>query len=236
MDGDFRASIPCTCLKATKSSREVNAIYWIDVARNCEAYSVMTCWRGIELIKSAIRAPNIREVIPPAVLSRSLLELSATFLWNAHFIEKNLSVLHITPETAVVSADLEGFIVKSIWGTRLGEPEEHLKQTNVLTTIKKLSKNSDASQLLPVYEYLCEIAHPNVIGNARFWSHVDQTYSDATERVIISRSPDPESIRETVENVLWAIGGGPDALEMALRRYPNPFGSCYRRCIDALLG
>ena len=199
----------------SKSFAELNSIYWVDFARNCEAYSVMTYWRGVELIKPTIRTLNIKEVIAAAVLARSLLELSATFISNANIIHKNISDLEFPSNPPVVSSELEAFILRCIWGTRLGEPEPHLKQINILTTIQKLSKNPDVSDLLPIYEYLCEVAHPNVIGNAKYWSHIDHTYSDGSQRLIISRHADVDSYRETIENILWSIGWGSICLRNA---------------------
>jgi hypothetical protein len=37
------------------SPKEINRIFWQDQARNVEAYSTMSFWRGIELVKSAIK-------------------------------------------------------------------------------------------------------------------------------------------------------------------------------------
>lgn len=198
-------------VNAAKSAQEMNRIYWLDFARNVEAYSIMTFWRGVELIKPAVISMNIREIIAPAVLSRSLLELSATFIWNANYIEKSIEALggaFQLPNTVVASNDLETFIVKAIWGTRVGKPQQYLYQTNVLTPIQKLSKNPDASDLLLNYDYLCDIAHPNVIGNARFWSHVAEVYPDGAEKLMMSRLPDVESIRESIEKILWALCWG----------------------------
>jgi hypothetical protein len=108
----------------------------------------------------------------------------------------------------IISEELEKFLLKAIWGTRLGEPKDYLLQKNVLTTIQKISKNPTAADLLPTYEYLCEIAHPNVVGNTRFLSHVEKIYDDGTELRVISRDAlAPESI-QTVDKTKWAIVWG----------------------------
>ena len=88
----------------------------------------------------------------------------------------------------------------------LGQPEPHLQQTNVLTMIQKLSKNPKARDLLPKYEYLCEIAHPNVIGNAVYWSHVDKVNDDGSETRILKRRHEEGVAGQATENVLWALG------------------------------
>jgi hypothetical protein len=214
--------------RGTKNPSDVNRAYWLDFARNCEAYSVMTFWRGLELIKPAIRSLNIREVIAPAVLSRSLLELSAVSLWNANILDENigkvLAQAREKPDFVVASTELENFMAKAIWGTRLGDPRPEIKQTNVLTIIDKITKNPAASELMTKYEYLCEIAHPNVIGNATFWSHVDKKYPNGSELRIISKSPNVESIRDTLENILWALGWGAAVVRNSLELRSQAIG------------
>ena len=79
-----------------KDPAELNRIYWTDQARNIEAYATMTFWRGIELLKPAIRSLNIHEIVAPAVLARSLLELSCVFLIQAN---KSVSYTHLTLPT-----------------------------------------------------------------------------------------------------------------------------------------
>ena len=188
-----------------RSPHGLNRIHWIDHARNIEAYNTMTFWRGIELLKPAIRSLNVHEIIAPAVLARSALELACTYAVNAEQLIAYMSEVVFPPDTVVLSQDLENFIVKMIWGTRLSEPSDYLKQTNILTTIKKVSKNPKSKEILPTYEYLCELAHPNVIGNTRFWSHVDYVYVDGSERRIISRYADGKTSEEIIDKILWSL-------------------------------
>jgi hypothetical protein len=191
---------------SVSSHEEINRIFWQDQARNVEAYSTMSFWRGIELVKTAIRSLNNREVISPAVLARSALELACYYLDNSRNLDTTLDKLEFPPNTRVMVEGIEEMIVKMIWGTRLGDPEPHLQQTNVLTSIKRLAKNPRAKDILPLYEYLCEIAHPNVIGNTRFWSHIDQVYPDGSQRRVISRSAESEITEEILDKTLWGLG------------------------------
>jgi hypothetical protein len=57
--------------------------------------------------------------------------------------------LECAPGDLAVSEQLEELLLKGLWGTRLGEPPEHIKQVNVLTRIEFLSKNPEAGALLP---------------------------------------------------------------------------------------
>lgn len=183
-----------------------NKLFWTDQARIIEAYSVTSFWRGMELLKPAIRSLNIRELITPAVLSRSLLELACVFLVNANKVESIFSHIDFPEDTIVTSPEVEEMILKMMWGTRIGDPEPHLKQTNVMTFINKLAKIEEGGRLLPTYEYLCDIAHPCHIGNARFWSHVESVGAHGEELRLISRNASGPSTGETLDKVLWALG------------------------------
>jgi hypothetical protein len=186
--------------------KELNRIYWIDQARNIEAYSITTFWRGIELLKPAIRSLNIQEVVTPAVLARSLLELSCVFLIHANNMEKNLSMLTFPPNAVVISAEFEEMIVKMIWGTRYGNPEDYTKQNNILGFIQKVSKNPNAANVQDTYEYLCDIAHPSFIGNTRFWSHIEKINPDGSESRFIARRSTGESTSKIVDKIIWTLG------------------------------
>ena len=93
-----------------------------------------------------------------------------------------------------------------IWGTRLDDPAEHLKQKNVLTFIQKVTKNPDAKDVMPIYNFLCEIAHPSVIGNTRFFSHVEQTYPDGSEHRVISKFANANYAEEILDKTIWSLG------------------------------
>lgn len=182
-----------------------NTLYWEDFAHNCEAYSVMIGWRTAELLRASVRAINYKELVSSSVLARSLLELSSSYLLNANLIAKTLEGIYFSQATIVTSQDLERLIVKAIWGSRLESTPEHLKQTNCLTPIQKLTKNPNAKELLPTYEYLCELAHPNVLGNARFWSHIEDVSTLGAETRIITRFSDSDAAAKTTEKTIWAI-------------------------------
>lgn len=185
--------------------QEVNSIFWEDQARNIEAYALMTCWRGIELMKSCLSGLNGQEIIVPAISARSLIELSTVFILNANILYKTFSGLSFPENTIVISSEVEALVVKMIWGTRYGNPESHLNQTNIMTSLQKLSKSPGAEKLMPSYEFLCDIAHPSFIGNVNYWSHVDSVYPDGSERRVISRLPNRNFNAEIIDRVLWAL-------------------------------
>jgi hypothetical protein len=193
-------------LSSTMSAKERNRLYWVDQMRNVEAYSIMSFWRGVELLKSAIRCLNVREVISPSVLTRSAIEIACAYLWNANTLSKTFEQLEFPNDTVVVSSEVEAQIVKMIWGTRLGEPEPYLKQTNIQTIIEKVAKNPAAKDVLTVWQYLCDIAHPNVVGNTRFWSHIANVYPDGSQQRVLSRLAQSQSADQILDRVLWGLG------------------------------
>jgi hypothetical protein len=177
------------------------------MARSVEAYGVIVVWRAMEVMRAALRLLNAREILAPAVLSRSLLELAATMLWNANVIRK--TVLEVTVQRAgvlVLSEELENLILRMLHGTRLGDPPHEMKQTNALTYIQRLAKHPDGGELISVYEYLCEIAHPNVVGNARFWSSVERAHEGDAETLTMKGNAETPTSEQIREKVLWALG------------------------------
>lgn len=187
------------------SCQELNSIFWKDQARNIEAYALMTCWRGVELVKSCLFGINGQEVIAPAVSARSLLELSTVFLLNANSLHKTFGELSFPENAIVTSSEIEALVVKMIWGTRYGEPEQHLTQTNIMTSLKRLSKSPNAAELMPNYEFLCDIAHPSFIGNTSYWSHVESVYPDGSQKRVMSRLSDREFNTEITDKTIWAL-------------------------------
>jgi hypothetical protein len=185
----------------------LNVHYWSDICRNLEAYSVMVCWRGAELLRSGVRLLNVKDSLAAAIVCRSLLELSSSYLMNVNSVEKVIEQLPADMTSACfTSQDLEENVLKYIWGTRLPGEEDIYKQTNILTVLQKLTRAPQADQLLPRYERLCEVAHPNVIGNMRFWSDEAQVLADGSEMRTLLRHQETGTFRRIVEDSLWAIG------------------------------
>jgi hypothetical protein len=192
--------------EAPNNYRELNSIFWEDQARNVEAYSVMTLWRGAELVRACLKGVNEKEVIAPAILGRSLLELSTVFLLNANSLHKTFKELSFPENTLLRSTEVEEFVVKMIWGTRYGDPEPHVTQTNIMTSLQRLSRNPEADNLMPTYNFLCDIAHPSFIGNTSYWSHLESVYPDGSEKRILSRSSNRQLNEEIFNKTIWALG------------------------------
>lgn len=185
--------------------KKMNSIYWNDQTSNIEAYCHMTLWRGAELIKSCLNGLNTKETIVPAIAARSLLEISAVFLLNANILEKTFSEVNFPSKTIIVSTEVEVLVTKMIWGTRYGKPKENLQQTNIMTSLQKVAKHPDATKLMPMYEFLCDIAHPSFIGNTSYWSHIEEITCDNQERRVISRLTNRSFNNEILDNTIWSL-------------------------------
>ncbi|MFC1583667.1 hypothetical protein ACFL4U_03175 [Candidatus Neomarinimicrobiota bacterium] len=184
---------------------QLNKYYWEDQIQNIRAYLVITCWRTAELYYSSRVELTNKSIVSSAVLARSLLELASFFIKNANIIAFTLEKLDFTDGKIIVSSDLEKEIVRMIWGTRLGNPEDSLKIPNILNTLDSLSKNPNAADLRNKYEYLCEVAHPNVVGNANYWTHIENIDPDLSENRIMQQSAGGPTSRDICEHILWCL-------------------------------
>jgi hypothetical protein len=178
---------------AARSASEANTIYWKDQLSSVEAYSVTFYWRGMELLKAAIRELNTGELVAATVLTRALLELACSYLVHADTFAKLCKELSFPAREPVVSKDWEKVATKMLWGTRIGEPPEHVKQTNVLSFIKRVNKTEAGAGISEIYDYLCDVAHPSFVGNARFWSKVESVKPDESEIRLLEQRSEGES-------------------------------------------
>ena len=51
-----------------------------------------------------------------------------------------------------------------------------------------------------------ELAHPNMIGNARFWSILEAKNEDGSERVRMNRNAESITTTDIREKILWSLG------------------------------
>ena len=193
--------------------KKINSVFWNDQTSNIEAYCHMSLWRGIELIRSCINGLNTKETIVPAIAARSLLELSTVFLINANILGKTFSTITFDEGKVITSTEVESLVIKMIWGTRYDNPEPHLQQTNIMTSLNRLAKNPNARQLLPTYEFLCDIAHPSFIGNTSYWSHVESVTPDDRESRVISRLTSRKFNTDILDKTIWSLAWSSECIK-----------------------
>lgn len=182
----------------------VNRLYWHDMARNLEAYGLMTYWRSAELLRSAIKLLNEKEILAPAIISRSLLELGAIIIKNSNVIHKTLKDALTLKKGLITSKELEELVVRLIWGSKV--VPSATKPINSKEYRDFVSKNPNASELPEVYKFLCDLTHPNALGNARFWESSAINYEDGSKMIIMQRNAESVLTKEIREKILWALG------------------------------
>jgi len=171
---------------AAIDNRQRNKLYFSHLLRTVEAYEIVTVWRAEELTRGCINCLNAGLVIPAAVNARSLIELAARYLLAANHMEHYVKDVPwekfddgpIIPRVGSETQNeyLENYIERLLWGSRLKErlkmfPE--IEERNILSQLDKFDKalnkqGAGWSIRENYYEFLCEIAHPNYIGNARY--------------------------------------------------------------------
>lgn len=60
-----------------------------------------------------------------------------------------------------------------------------VRAKNILTYFQKVSKKVNDPKLLEVYQFLCEFAHPNVLGNIRFLTNIGIKHEDGSFDILM---------------------------------------------------
>jgi hypothetical protein len=196
-------------IRDAKTSGTLNAVLWENVGRNTEAFQITSALKGLEVLKATIRSLNVREFVSSAILARGALEHAAFVTDKVTYILKNFRLLEFRAGAVTTSPEFEEEVVRMTFGTRLedGEFKGLPRQTNCLNAINRLSKSAhpEHQELPKRYAFLCELVHPNVLGNARFWSHVEGNDDQGRKRLVMSRESESQLTHEITEYSLWAV-------------------------------
>jgi hypothetical protein len=189
------------------SPDDFNKLYWRLIGHQIEQYGFTFYLRAAEIIDPCISLLNHSNTISSAILSRSLLELASHFVWYSN--NMNLNILRVFSQhreemkMQLVKMDetFDKLIDTALLGSRhLGhrlpdsEPISHI--------IRKASKITDSGALSATYSFLCDISHPNVIGNARFW---ENGTGDVSKGLAIDRKAESPFAPEIMEKTVWAL-------------------------------
>jgi hypothetical protein len=186
--------------------REINRLYWRDTASTIKAYTLSSTWRILDLVGQTCVLLTCEGVLGPAILARSLIELTTVFVQTGGAVRQVVAeAARAWNEKVTLSKNLEGLLGKALHGTRTVPEGDFYRQTNVVTHIQKLSKAAGFEDVLKYYERLCEVAHPNVLGNARFWADGWSTQLDGS----VLWSGEPQVANAAVhliqDDTLWAL-------------------------------
>ena len=157
----------------------VNQIYWRDVLANCEAFSLLTTWRTVDAARSCSWALARGDLLGAVLLARSALENVVQYVDGVRQISATITGASNSAESkgvldraidikmnAVSSTELEEYLLKTIFGTRLPGTEDFYQSFNVVGIIKRVAKVPHQGRVAEIYDLLSEVAHPNFNGRA----------------------------------------------------------------------
>jgi hypothetical protein len=120
----------------------------------------------------------------------------------------------------VRSEPLEEYLVKTVFASRLPDAEQIYKSTNVVTVINRIRKSPGQEFVLPTYELLCEIAHPNFLGRSVYLLEARPSLRPGDEIRTIGLGQSPTSfefLMPIVAAFSWACGTQVTAFELLSR-------------------
>lgn len=145
-----------------------NQLYWEDMLKNCEAYSMMSTWRVVELARSCVWALARHDLLCSALMARSALETTVQYVDFTRTISATLEGMPKVDvrQNLIISGDLEKYLLKTVFASRREGDEEFYKPTNIVTIINRIAKIDVHEMVGSHYETLCEVAHPNFLGRS----------------------------------------------------------------------
>lgn len=173
---------------------EINTIYWTDFRQSMTAIREIFNRRFMPLFNSSIDLINKLDILSSACVARSAFELSMWSLHHTSIIKNTITELVENPDTdgKIVSASsLQELMVKLIWGTNMVEDkEDERKQLNIIKKcfepLSKHAKSKTGEEYIEAtYDVLCDIVHPNQIGNFLFITK-DSTDSQGVQEIPVS--------------------------------------------------
>lgn len=191
---------------------EINKLYWEDTLNNCEAYSVMSICRLIELARSAVWAVARKDIVCAALIARAALENTVQYVDAARTITATImkSILDQSfIEDNAPNDELEDYLLKTVFASRLPDVEDYYKPTNIMTIIDRIAKSPGQSVVKDHYNFLCEIAHPNFVGRSVYIldTKIGSRAGDEIRTLGIgSGNNSVDILISTVWAVSWAVG------------------------------
>lgn len=191
--------------------------YWRDMLGQIEAYSIMSAWRLAEISRSAIWALGRRDVVCAAIMARAALETAASYAWLQTEIRPALAQVAqgdvptmIKYEDGGVTKDLEEKLLKVVFASRLEGADNFYSPTNILTIIQKIaSKVPHQTAVAEIYSFLCEVAHPNMLGRSLYITEVHALSGPGHEKRVLSTTHGATAkniLRYSVSALSWSIG------------------------------
>jgi hypothetical protein len=206
----------------------INQFYWRDLLGYAEAFELMTTWRTIDMARSCVWAVAKNDVTGAALFARAGIENVSQFIDAARTISATIAGKGQEPggllaptldprKTLLTSSELEKYLLKTVFGSRLPDTAEYLQSFNVLGIIKRLSKTPGQETILQTYELLCEVAHPNFFGKSIYLLQREDGPVPGNELCTIGPGNGPVSrqiIEASLSALSWTCAGNVSAFEL----------------------
>lgn len=195
-----------------------NKIYHDDIEGDTKALQSIFIYRANSLLETSISLLNKKDYLAAAITVRSLVELTAVSLHHAAMIEGNYKKLvQDLPDQGLINLIVDlpyvrEIIEKGIWGTKMpNNPGKKItiNQFHITDILKKIASKESNEYLKPMYEFLCEATHPNVMGNFLFVQTPQAYKPNNSSDIIIEQlqigDATPHLIEKTLGGLSWAI-------------------------------
>jgi hypothetical protein len=195
-------------LRAVGLRMDAYKLAWQDMLDQIQAFGLLSAWRLVELVSSAIWATRRNDPLCAAIIARAALETSASYAWFQTRIRPGIDAV-IGKDQFVDFEQLEIEILKTLWASRLEDVEAFYNPTSIVTIIGHITKKvPEQEDVGACYGILCEVAHPNMLGRSLFLSEQDGV-------TVISRKRGPSATaieRASLLALSWAAGTLPRSL------------------------
>jgi hypothetical protein len=217
------------CEQPGMSVRMMNRTLFSHLLRAIEAFEMVSIWRSRDLVGSCVASLNDERLISAATLARSLIELAVTYGDAGNFLRaafksfpwseiEDALIAPVVRDENGKEINVELFIERLMFGTRMNErlvETPNLSQRNIMTIIQKLDKKlmqQHGYQVMPHYELLCELAHPNTIGFQRYLSSVT-TLANSWKNRLMEEESFSERFVHISHECLWALSFGTGSMD-----------------------
>ena len=192
----------------------LNKLYHDDIESDIKGLQQVYIFRVNALLESCINLVNKKDYLSAGIIARSLVELCAVSLHHAAMVEVNYKVFaEKLPDRALTTriTDLSyvrEILERGIWGSRLPDIVDRnkgIKQFHVMKILKKIADKEKVKYLEPMYDFLCEATHPNLMGNFQFISTPNGADFTNPINIIIDKHQSGDASSELLEKTLGAI-------------------------------
>jgi hypothetical protein len=203
----------------------INEVVWKDLFESIDASRHFFMKRSQPLLESSVSLLNAGNLISSAPIARSLFELSIWALQHSGTFNNTLKEYppQANPTTHVMDATgLQELVFKLIWGTRLKERTDRGKefsQMHIIDQFKKVAQRDEQKYIEPMYDFLCELCHPNAVGNWLFGDTDGIDNAKSQVEIMISSKQCGGEQKKTTAHLCGSICWSSMALADANKQY-----------------